>query len=133
MLLPAAPIAVYPNSSLNAPGVAIAYVRDAACRCHSVRSGRCFAEMETLTVAVLFSRAIGRGKRGDSFGSVGCHPVRIPSSARGHASGLSVALRQARPSASASPPCGLRFPASPDPPQMQSFGLGRRGHSLGFA
>ena len=65
-----------------------------------------------------------------SFGSL---PPRIPSSARGHASGLSAALRQARSSASASPPLGLRFPASPDPPQMQSFGLGRRGRSLGFA
>ena len=65
--------------------------------------------------------------------SLGSRLPRIPSSARGHASGLSAALRQARSSASASPPFGLRFPASPDPPQMQSFGLGRRGLSLGFA
>jgi hypothetical protein len=43
-------------------------------------------------------------------------PSRIPSSARGHASGLSAALRQARSSASAAPPFGLRFPSATDPP-----------------
>jgi hypothetical protein len=30
-------------------------------------------------------------------------------------------------------PCGLRFPSAMDPPQMQSFGLGSRALSLGFA
>ena len=134
MLLQTALVAVYPNSSLNAPSVAIAYLRQAACRCHFGGSSRSFAPRVALTVGMVLSRAFGRGKRGDSFGSFECHPVRIPSSARGHASGpypppcgkLALLLRLRRP-------YGLRFPASPDPPQMQSFGLGRRGHSLGFA
>ena len=43
-------------------------------------------------------------------------PSRIPSSARGHASGLSAARRQARSSASPAAPFGLRFPPSADPP-----------------
>ncbi len=65
------------------------------------------------------------------FGPCACLPPRIPSSARDHASGLSCApsphraktartgtpiLRQARSSALASPPSGLRFPSSTDPP-----------------
>lgn len=116
MLLQTAPVAVYPNSSLNAPSVAIAYLREAASGCHFGSSSRFFAERVALTVGVVFTRAFSRGKRGDSFGSSECHPVRIPSSARGHASGLSAALRQARSSASPAAPFGLRLPPSADPP-----------------
>jgi hypothetical protein len=49
-------------------------------------------------------------------GALGSLPPRIPSSARGHASGLSAARRQARSSALATPPSGLRFPSATDPP-----------------
>ena len=44
--------------------------------------------------------------------------------------GLSGALRLGARSASASPPSGLRFPSTTDPPQMQSLALGSRAHSL---
>ena len=71
MLLHTAPVAVYPNSSLNAPRVAIRAVLRTWCRCHSVCSSRSFAKVEALFVEVVFSRAFGRRKRGDSFGSAG--------------------------------------------------------------
>jgi hypothetical protein len=44
------------------------------------------------------------------------------------ASGLNRRPAARRSSASATPPFGLRFPASPDPPQMQSLALGSRVH-----
>jgi hypothetical protein len=116
MLLQTALVAVYPNSSLNTPSVAIAASRQTACRCRFGSSSQFFAEGKALTVGVVFSRASGRGKRGDSFGLRECHPVRIPSSARGHASGLSAALQQARSSASPAATFGLRFPPSADSP-----------------
>ena len=44
------------------------------------------------------------------------------------ASGLNRRPAARRSSASTSSPFGLRFPATPDPPQMQSLALGSRAH-----
>jgi hypothetical protein len=44
------------------------------------------------------------------------------------ASGLNQRPAARRSSASTASPFGLRFPASPDPPQMQSLALGSRAH-----
>jgi hypothetical protein len=44
------------------------------------------------------------------------------------ASGLNRRPAALRSSASTASPFGLRFPASPDPPQMQSLALGSRAH-----
>jgi hypothetical protein len=44
------------------------------------------------------------------------------------ASGLNRRPAARRSSASTTSPFGLRFPASPDPPQMQSLALGSRAH-----
>jgi hypothetical protein len=104
--------AARPNSSLKAPGVAIPasmtprYVRSMPALC-----GVIVASFGTALVADWHRRNLA----GD-FGACACLPPRIPSSARGHASGLSCALRQARSSASRSAPSGLRFPSSTDPP-----------------
>ena len=129
MLVQAANPAAQPNSSLKASWHAPVCTEDDGI------SGRLPTFVEPLCDSRL--TAVWAGLRDlvatSDLCSSGSLPPRIPSSARGHASGLSAALRQARSSASASPPFGLRFPASPDPPQMQSFGLGRRGLSLGFA
>jgi hypothetical protein len=104
--------AAQPNSSLNAPRVAFPHSRERneGCSelpiCGTVAATRIAAVWETFR----------HRDREDDFGASGSLPSRIPSSTRGHASGLSAALRQARSSALASPPFGLRFPASPDPP-----------------
>ena len=45
-----------------------------------------------------------------------------------NASGLNRRPSARRSSASTASPFGLRFPASPDPPQMQSLALGSRAH-----
>jgi len=125
----AAKLAAQPNSSLKAPSAAFP-----RCREHN---GRCLMPSIDGDIA---ARKMAAGWanicRRDAMSAacpLGCLPPRIPSSARGHASGLSAAQRQARSSALATPPSGLRFPSTTDPPQMQSFGLGRRGLSHGFA
>jgi len=87
MLPHAAYVAAQPNSSLNAPSAAIAAVDRVACRSHSLCSSRLLAEVEALSVDMVFSRSPRRGKHWESFGSYLCHPVRIPSSSRDHASG----------------------------------------------
>ncbi len=46
-----------------------------------------FAEIWVLSVALVFSGSFPSREALESFGSYPCHPVRIPSSARGHASG----------------------------------------------
>ena len=122
----AAKLAAQPNSSLKAPSVAYRHNRERNEGCSEPSFDGGFAAIKIAAVWANFKRREGE----DDFGASEFLPPRIPSSARGHASGLSCALRQARSSASAAPPFGLRFPASPDPPQMQSFGLGSRGHSL---
>jgi hypothetical protein len=68
-------------------------------------------ESTTAVVIILYAE----NRLGDS-GALEFLPSRIPSSTRVHASGLSCALRQARSSASASRPSGLRFPSATDPP-----------------
>ena len=108
----AANSAAQPNSSLKAPSVASRHSR--------VRNGRCSMPsfdgvFATRIRAAIWANLRRRDAVGDS-GVWGSLPPRIPSSARGHASGLSAALRQARSSASASPPFGLRFPSTTDPP-----------------
>jgi hypothetical protein len=141
MVLHTALIAVYPNSSLAALSVAIAYLRQAACRCQFGGLSRSFVETEALTVGMVSIRAFGRGKRGDSFGSSECHPVRIPSSSRDHASGPFRRPAARRRSAFSAPPrTSLKAAAknaaqtsSGHPPRKHSLALGSRAHSLGFA
>ena len=100
------------NPSLKAPGGAVP--------AHMTR--RCVRSMPALggVLAASFRAALvanwhPRNLAGD-FGACACLPPRTPSSSRDHASGLSRALRQARSSALASPPSGLRFPSMTDPP-----------------
>ena len=138
MLLHTAHVAVYPNSSLNAPGAAIPVVFETQCRCHFACSYRFFAEVEALTVGMVFCRAFGRGKRGDSYGSFECHPVRIPSSSRDHASGPFRRPAARRRSAFSAPPrTSLKSAAkstaqtsSGPTPRKHSLALGSRAHSL---
>ena len=123
----AANSAAQPNSSLKAPGVAFGSCRERN-EVYSMPSfDGAFTAMRRAAVGANFRR---RDAVGD-FGASGSLPPRIPSSARGHASGLSAALRHARSSASANhpttqqprvgdpgitPPSGLRFPSATDPP-----------------
>ena len=108
----AAKSATQPNSSLKAPSVASLSFRERkeVCRRPSFRG-----VFGTRKIAAVVASLRRRDREGD-FGALGSLPPRIPSSARGHASGLSAALRQARSSASAVPPFGLQFPSTTDPP-----------------
>jgi hypothetical protein len=112
MLLNAAHVAAQPNSSLNAPRAAF---RDRLTQRYwrSKQSSCGLYVIETSAAVVVFLHA--RNWLGD-FGALEFLPSRIPSSTRVHASGLSCALRQARSSASATRPFGLRFPSPTDPP-----------------
>jgi hypothetical protein len=100
------------NSSLKAPGVAIPARMTRRC----VRSNPALGGVIASSFGAAFVADWHRRNPAGDFGACACLPPRIPSSARGHASGLSCALRQARSSALASPPSGLRFPSSTDPP-----------------
>jgi hypothetical protein len=112
MSVPAAFMAAQPNSSLNAPTVAIPSCRTQGCQCLIPSlSGLITASCGVTALANVHRRDAGR-----DFGTLEFPPPRIPSPARSHASGLSCAQRQARSSASAAPPSGLRFPSSTDPP-----------------
>ena len=108
----AAKSAAQPNSSLKAPGLASLSCHPRKEVCSKLSFHGAFVAMRWAAVWANFKRR----DQEDDFGASGSLPPRIPSSARGHASGLSAALRQARSSASRSAPFGLRFPASPDPP-----------------
>ncbi len=108
----AAESAAQPNSSLKAPGVASESCRERSGGCSVPSSDGVFA---ALRMAAVWANLRRLDAVGDS-GASGSLPPRIPSSARGHASGLSAALRQARSSASRSAPYGLRFPSTTDPP-----------------
>jgi hypothetical protein len=108
----AAKSAAQPNSSLKAPRVASLSQRERNVRCSMLFFRRTFAARKKAAFEANFRRRDGE----DDFGAWGSLPPRIPSSARGHASGPSCALRQARSSASAAPPSGLRFPSTTDPP-----------------
>jgi len=140
----AAKSAVQPNSSLNAPSLASLSCRE--------RNGGC-SEPPFLGVFAAMSMAavqanLGRRDREDDFGASGSFPPRIPSSARGHASGPNRRPAARRRSASlAAPFQGLgssqkkfenrgkehRANFFRAPPRKHSLALGSRAHSLGFA
>jgi hypothetical protein len=74
-----------------------------------------------------FGRTSAAEKREDDFGPEGF--IRLVSRlCTVTASGLNRRPAARRSSASTASPFGLRFPASPDPPQMQSLALGSRAH-----
>jgi hypothetical protein len=74
-----------------------------------------------------FGRTYGAEKRDADFGAEGF--IRLVSRlCTVTASGLNRRPAARRSSASTASPFGLRFPASPDPPQMQSLALGSRAH-----
>lgn len=108
----AAKSAAQPNSPLKAPSVAYRHSRERNGGCAEPLFYGAFVAMRWAAVWANFKRP----NREFDFGALEFLPPRIPSSARGHASGLSAALRQARSSALAAPPCGLRFPSTTDPP-----------------
>ena len=112
MVFQAALTAVRPNSFLNAP-------RMAAPAWWTRYQGRLIPSSLRLPASETRAAVIGllhAGNRLGDFGALEFLPSRIPSSTRVHASGLSCALRQARSSASAPRPFGLRFPSATDPP-----------------
>ena len=74
-----------------------------------------------------FGRTSAAEKREDDFGPEGF--IRLVSRlCTVTAPGLNRRPAALRSSASTASPFGLRFPASPDPPQMQSLALGSRAH-----
>jgi len=74
-----------------------------------------------------FGRTFAAEKRNADFGPEGF--IRLVSRlCTVTASGLNRRPAARRSSASTASPFGLRFPASPDPPQMQSLALGSRAH-----
>jgi hypothetical protein len=74
-----------------------------------------------------FGRTFAAEKREGGFGPEGF--IRLVSRlCTVTASGLNRRPAARRSSASTPSPFGLRFPASPDPPQMQSLALGSRAH-----
>jgi hypothetical protein len=78
-------------------------------------------------IELRFGRTSAAEKRESDFGPERC--VRLVSRlCTVTASGLNQRPAARRSSASTASPFGLRFPASPDPPQMQSLALGSRAH-----
>jgi hypothetical protein len=74
-----------------------------------------------------FGRTFAAEKQEDDFGPEGF--IRLVSRlCTVTASGPIRRPAARRSSASTASPFGLRFPASPDPPQMQSLALGSRAH-----
>jgi hypothetical protein len=74
-----------------------------------------------------FGRTFAAEKQEGDFGTEGF--IRLVSRlCTVTASGLNRRPAARRSSASTPSPFGLRFPASPDPPQMQSLALGSRAH-----
>ena len=112
MLFQAALAAARPNSSPKAPSMAFQ-----AClmqrRGFSKPSFLRPLAIESTTAVVVILHAENR--LGDS-GALEFLPSRIPSSTRVHASGLSCALRLGVALLRLTPPYGLRFPSSTDPP-----------------
>jgi hypothetical protein len=125
----AANSAAQPNSSLNAPSVLITSSGRHNEYGSMSSSGGVLASREWAVVWMNFRRQETKA----DFGALRVFPPRIPSSTRDHASGPIRRPAARRSSASASPPCGLRFPSTTDPPQMQSLALGSRALSPGFA
>jgi hypothetical protein len=125
----AANMAAQPNSSQKAPSVPI-----------PSREGRDRHSSKPSSIGVLARRRWAAVRTNfyrrdvkSGFGALRILPLRIPSSTRDHASGPIRRPAARRSSASASPPSGLRFPSTTDPPQMQSLALGSRAHSPGYA
>ncbi len=78
-------------------------------------------------IELRFGRTSAAEKRESDFGPEGF--IRLVSRlCTVTASGLNRRPAARRSSASTASPFGLRFPASPDPPQMQSLALGSRAH-----
>jgi single-strand DNA-binding protein len=140
----AAKSAAQPNSSLNAPRVATlsCYPRKEVC------SKPAFSETIAARDRAAVEANLRRRGTEDDLGALGSLPPRIPSSARGHASGPNRRPAARRRSAStASPLRGLgssqkKFENSSNerctnffraPPRKHSLALGSRAHSLGFA
>ena len=140
----AAKSAAQPNSSLKAPSMAAESYRERNSG-YSMPSfdGAFAARKEAAVWANIYRR-----DREDDFGASGSLPPRIPSSARGHASGPNRRPAARRRSAStASPFQGLgssrkKFESRSKerctnffraPPRKHSLALGSRAHSLGFA
>jgi hypothetical protein len=136
--------AAQPSSSLKAPGVAFPSLeaRNSPCGIPTFFEG--LAAREKAAVEANFRR---RDEEND-FGASGSLPPRIPSSARGHASGPNRRPAARRRSASlAAPLRGLgssqkKFESRGKerranffraPPRKHSLALGSRAHSLGFA
>jgi hypothetical protein len=116
MVFHAAHLAAQPNSSLKAPSMAATACKTLRCASHSVCSMPSAAEAIVAECRAAVGGAFRRRNRMGDFGAYRCLPFVSRPLRRVHASGLSCALRQARSSASATRPFGLRFPASPDPP-----------------
>jgi len=140
----AAKSAAQPNSSLKAPSVAFRHRRERNSECSEPSFYGVFVAMRWAAVWV----NIHRRDREFDFGASGSLPPRIPSSARGHASGPNRRPAARRRSAStASPLRGLgssqkKFESRSNercsnffraPPRKHSLALGSRAHSLGFA
>ena len=137
----AAKSAAQPNSSLKAPSVAFRYSRERNGGCTWPSLYGAFVAMRWATVWA----NIHRRDREFDFGASGSLPPRIPSSARGHASGPNRRPAARRRSASLSaPPRGLgssqkKFESRGKehranffraPPRKHSLALGSRAHSL---
>jgi hypothetical protein len=126
--------AAQPNSSLKAPSVAIPSClgRNRGC------SVPCFCELLAAGRRAAVRAILRRRDREDDFGASGNLPPRIPSSARGHASGLFRRPAARRRSAFPGPPktslrsCGKVRPSNffRAPPLKHSLALGSRAHSL---
>jgi hypothetical protein len=108
----AALAAAQSNSSLKAPDMAV----PACMTRRHLRSIPAFCRVIATPSEAAVVASWHHWNLGGDFGASGFLPCRIPSSTRGHASGLSCALRQARSSALAAPPYGLRFPSATGPP-----------------
>jgi hypothetical protein len=108
----AAKSAAQSNSSLKAPGMASLSFGGRNRMC----PGPSFHENDAARTWAAIDAILCRLEREDGFGALGKVLLRFPSSARGHASGPTCALRQAHSSASRSAPFGLRFPSPTDPP-----------------
>ena len=122
-------IAAQPSPSQKAPSVPIpSFGRSNEYR-STPSSGEAITRGEWAAVWTTHCRREGEA----DFDALRVLSPRIPSSTRDHASGPIRRPAARRSSASASPPSGLRFPSTTDPPQMQSLALGSRAHSPGFA
>ena len=140
----AAKSAAQPNSSLKEPTVAIRHSIERDGGCSEPSCGGAFVAMRWAAVWA----NIHRQDREFDFGASGSLPPRIPSSARGHASGPNRRPAARRRSASLTAPLrGLgssqkKFESRGKehrtnffraPPRKHSLALGSRAHSLGFA